>query len=112
MAEPKPSQFVDISQWPPNEKAHIVEMARKHNALSLDVDGISGITPEEKQQFHGLMGNVRRLFARLHGKRFHVLLGLATFHYALSTMKQLGLSPEQASRLVEAAIKILEKLAL
>ena len=106
-----PSQYVDISKFPEDEKPHILDLATKHNALALDVDGISGRTPEEKQEFHGLMGVIRRVFHFCHGKRFHILVGLATVNFGLNVSKQLGLSPEQASRLLEATLKLLEKLA-
>lgn len=105
--ESLPSQYVDTSKFPPDEKAHILELAEKHNALCLDVDGISGRTEAEKQEFHGIMGILRKTCAFVHSKRFQVLVGLISTHYGLAILSQMGIKLE----FLQDAAAILHKLA-
>jgi hypothetical protein len=57
----KPSQYIDISKFPDDEKPHIIGLALAHNALCEDVDRISGATAEEKMEMHAIFGKILTL---------------------------------------------------
>jgi hypothetical protein len=114
------AHYVDLSTFPPDEQEHVMAMAKAHNLLAVkvekmgaDLDGISGSTPEAKQEVHQAMGWVRRVLHLLHSKRFNMLYGSIQVWLVLQILKWFGvaISPEQASRLIDAGIKVLEKVA-
>jgi len=86
----KPSQFVDISKFPPDERPHILELAEKHNALSVDVDKISGVTAEEKADMHNLFALVRTVLVKAHSKRANIFLATAQAWVVVYILKAVG----------------------
>jgi hypothetical protein len=110
MVEPvRPSQWVDISKFPEGERPHIIAMAKSLNAISEDVDHISGSTPEAKAEMHALFNKGLQVMNWLHSRRFNFTLGGFQVCLVVFTFKQLGLKPEQFARLMDALIKLLEK---
>jgi hypothetical protein len=110
------NHYVDLSSWPPDEQPHIMEFARAHNHLGVkvdamkeDLDGISGKTEQEKEEFHAAMGGLRKVFHFFHSHRFNVLVASATGSCFIFMAKQLGMKPEQFSRLIDALIALMEK---
>jgi len=104
------SPYIDVSKFPPDEKEHIIDLAKKYNALREDVDGVIGVTDEEKQETFMVFAKIRKFVMALHGNRFNFLILIATFNWGLAIVKQLGgLSPDQTSHLWDALIKLIEK---
>jgi hypothetical protein len=117
---PEVPTYVDLSTFPPDEQEHILFMAKAHNALAVrvnsmgaDLDGLSGDSLESKAEVHQAMGWVRRVLHLAHSKRFNMLYGSIQVWLVLQILKWFGvaISPEQASRLIDAGIKVLEKVA-
>lgn len=105
----KASQYVDLSKFPPNEKAHIIDLATAFNALREDVDLITGSTPEEKASMFKAFGHLRGVIHWLHGKRFNLTLFIVSLYFGTGFLEKIGLDPSQATRLFEVLIKALEK---
>ena len=111
---------VDLALVPDCEfKETFIHFAERHNALvdganemKQDLDLISGQTTEEKEGLHKAMSYLRHIGHYIHGKRFSFNMTLIAFQawLFLNILKQFGLTPEQFSRLMEAGIKILEKV--
>lgn len=105
----KPSQWVDISKFPPDERPHIIELAEKHNALSEDVDKISGSTPEQKADMHHLFEVVRGGFHYLHTKRFNIGLLTLQMGAVVFILDKLGVDIKS---LAPEIIKIIKALTI
>lgn len=89
-----PSQYVDISKFPENEKPHIIELALRHNALNEDVDKISGSTPEEKTEFHSFTKRFRVLWHFIQTKGF---IALIVGWFITTILKNLGVPVTQVT---------------
>lgn len=103
--------FVDVSKFPPDERPHIIDMAVKVNAIKEDVDGISGVTPEDKAATYAAMGRMRQLVQILHGQRVNAALLSFQAYIILAILKQFGVQPDQFNHLFDVVIKLLEKFA-
>jgi hypothetical protein len=88
----QPTQYVDISRFPPDERPHIIDLAQKHNALSEDVDKVSGTTPEEKKEMHMAYEKFRKLVRCLHAKRFSISLLTLELGFIMFILDKLGLN--------------------
>ncbi|HEY9745586.1 MAG TPA: hypothetical protein V6C99_05160 [Oculatellaceae cyanobacterium] len=86
----KPSQYIDISKFPDDEKPHIIGLALAHNALCEDVDRISGATAEEKMEMHAIFGKIRVLLRHLHGRRFSISLLTLEVGFIIFILDRLG----------------------
>lgn len=88
----QPTQYVDISRFPPDERPHIIDLAQKHNALSEDVDKVSGATPEEKREMHIAYEKIRRLVHQFHARRFSISLLTLELGFIMFILDRLGLN--------------------
>lgn len=103
----QPSQYVDIDKFPPDERPHIIELAMKHNALSQDVDQISGATPEEKAEMWDLFKKARAVAHYLYQKRFNYTMGVAALYMGMGILKRLGINTEDFGPEALSLIKLL-----
>lgn len=87
----RPSQYVDISTFPPGEQAHIIDLAKRHNALAEDVDAISGNTLEEKIEMHEIFAQIRKWVHYLHERRFSISLLTLEVGFIIFILDRLGI---------------------
>lgn len=109
--------LVELDKIPDDyNKEAIIEFAERHNALvkgageiKKEIDQITGETPEQKAEFHGIFGKIRAVFHYFHEKRFNATMLIAQASGLLWIAKQFGVKPDQVSRLVEVGLKMAEK---
>lgn len=104
-----PSQWVDISKFPPDERPHIILLAEKHNALAEDIDKISGDTPEQKAAMHHFFDLVRRGLNYIHTKRFNISLLTFQVGVVVFILDKLGVD---IKHLASEIIKIVKALSI
>jgi hypothetical protein len=84
----QPSQFVP--PFPEDEKPHLHALRDAHNAVSGEVDKITGATPEVKTVMHELFGFAHRFIVGAHNKRVNVLIAVVTIWAVTSIAEKLG----------------------
>lgn len=87
------SARVDIESWPP-EKPHLIDLAKRHNMHSDDLDRISGETPDEKAAMHKLFGILKKPAIYMHGNRYNVFLFTLQVSVLTWFLKSLGVNVE------------------
>jgi hypothetical protein len=107
---------VELDKLPVDIKECVIHIAKQHNALvdgtndmKLDLDMVTGSTPEGKAEMHLALSIVRKVVHGLHSKRFSVSLATFQIYATLAVLKQLGVTPEHLSKLGDILLKILQK---
>ncbi len=109
---------VDLSRVPDGTlKETFIHFAEKHNALvdganelKQDLDQISGVTPEEKEEMHTAMSVFRQVMHYLHGKRFSVTLAGLQTYLLLAIVRQFEGHSSAITHLLDAVISLFEKM--
>ena len=112
-------RLIDLEKFPKEVKPEVKHMAQQFNAFVGDVgdirtelDRVTGQTQEEKEEMFGFFARVRSLFLYLHGKRFNITLLSVQASIAVWLLKAVGVPLDQVGRLLEAVIKLVEKMAV
>lgn len=107
---------VELDKLPVDIKECVIHIARQHNALvdgtndiKLDLDMVTGSTPEGKAEMHRALSIVQQLVHSLHSKRFSVSLATFQIYATLAILKELGVTPTHLTKLGDILLKILEK---
>lgn len=109
---------VDLEKLPEGVREMVIHVAERHNALvngvnelKLDLDGVTGKTPEEKAEAHGFLAKARKIIHFIHSKRFAFGGGTIVTYFGLGILDRLGLDPTEVSRLLETLLRVIEKIA-
>lgn len=107
---------IDLSLLPEDTRIICKHLAEKHNALVLEtsevyleLEQITGSTPEEKAEMHQAFSLLKRGVHFLHKKRFNVMLISFQLYLLLSVFRLLGVSPEALNSLIQTFCQLITK---
>lgn len=100
---------VDISTWPADERAHVVDLAHRYNTTVEGVDDnfrtIMGVTKEQFNESKTFFGLLHQGLALLHGHRLNALVLSGTLFFIVNLLKAFGVDTTSFAPFVEGFLK-------
>lgn len=100
---------VDISTWPADERAHVVDLAHRYNTTVEGVDDnfrtILGATKEEFKESESFFSLLHQGLKLVHGHRLNALILAGTAFFIIGILNRIGVDTTNLAPIVEGFIK-------